>query len=155
MPIMRCSRCSARSGVRPFSPAGHIFTASKILGCFDPANIDAGIHALVGDEMAKSKRAEVRRNEFLADVADLTMRIMKRYGLDDSQAQAAADNVADDLAESWGGQYITVPKDINYRSAKRRQAIVEAFDGSNHSELAAEFGLSVNYIYKILKGAQV
>lgn len=104
--------------------------------------------------MAKSERMVVRRNELLADVADRTMQIMKRYGLDDSQAQKAADNVADDLAENWGGQFITVPKDINYRSAKRRQAIVEAFDGSNHFELAAEFGLSVNYIYKILKSAQ-
>ncbi len=66
----------------------------------------------------------------------------------------AADNVVDDLAENWGGQYITVPKDMQYRNAKRRQAIVDGLDGSNHSELATQHGLSVNAIYKILKRAQ-
>ncbi|TRO42198.1 Mor transcription activator family protein [Pseudomonas sp. ALS1131] len=96
----------------------------------------------------------MRRNDLLADVADRTMQILTRYGLDDSQAQDAADNVVDDLAENWGGQYITVPKDMQYRNAKRRQAIVDGLDGSNHSELATQHGLSVNAIYKILKRAQ-
>lgn len=114
----------------------------------------ACVHTLVGDEMAYSQRMEVRRNDLLADVADRTMEILKRFGLNDSQAQDAADNVVDDLAENWGGQFITVPKDMKYRNAKRRQAIVDAFDGSNHSELATQHGLSVNAVYKILKRAQ-
>lgn len=107
----------------------------------------------MGDEMAYSQKMEVRRNDLLADVADRTMEILKRFGLNDSQAQDAADNVVDDLAENWGGQFITVPKDMKYRNAKRRQAIVDAFDGSNHSELATQHGLSVNAVYKILKRA--
>lgn len=105
-------------------------------------------------EMGFSQRMEVRRHDLLADVADRTMQILKRYGLNDSQAQEAADNVVDDLADNWGGQFITVPKDMKYRNAKRRQAIVDAFDGSNHSELATQHGLSVNAVYKILKRAQ-
>ncbi|WP_313117998.1 Mor transcription activator family protein [Ectopseudomonas guguanensis] len=105
-------------------------------------------------EMGFSQRMEVRRHDLLADVADRTMQILKRYGLNDSQAQEAADSVVDDLADNWGGQFITVPKDMKYRNAKRRQAIVEAFDGSNHSELATQHGLSVNAVYKILKRAQ-
>jgi len=105
-------------------------------------------------EMGFSQRMEVRRHDLLADVADRTMQILKRYGLNDSQAQEAADSVVDDLADNWGGQFITVPKDMKYRNAKRRQAIVEAFDGSNHSELATQHGLSVNAVYKILKAAQ-
>lgn len=104
--------------------------------------------------MGFSERMVVRRHELLADVADRTMEILKRYGLSEANAQEAADSVADDLAENWGGQCITVPKDMKYQNAKRRQAIVDGFNGSNHSELAKEHGLSANAIYKILKRAQ-
>ncbi|USR38084.1 Mor transcription activator-like protein [Ectopseudomonas hydrolytica] len=104
--------------------------------------------------MSYSYRMTVRRHDLLVDVADRTMVILKRYGLDDGKAQEAADCVVDDLVENWGGQCITVPKDMKYRNAKRRQAIVDAFDGGNHSELATQHGLSVNAVYKILKRAQ-
>lgn len=104
--------------------------------------------------MSSSGRMAVLRNELLADVADRTMCILKRYGLNETSAQEAADEIVDDMADNWGGQYITVPKDMKYRNAKRRQAIVDAFTGSNHSELAAAHGLSVNAIYKILKRGQ-
>lgn len=101
-----------------------------------------------------TQKMAVRRHELLTDVADRTMVILKRYGLDSSRAQDAADSIVDDLADNWGGQYITVPKDMKYRHAKRCQAIADAFDGGNHSELATQYGLSVNAIYKILKRAQ-
>ncbi|MBG0847945.1 hypothetical protein H3222_22365 [Pseudomonas chengduensis] len=104
--------------------------------------------------VASTERMARRRNDLFADMADRAMHVLKKYGLDDSQAQDAADDLVDELAENWGGQYITVPKGLSYRSAKRRQAIIDGFDGSNHSELATEHRLSVNYIYKILKSAQ-
>jgi Mor family transcriptional regulator len=97
---------------------------------------------------------EIRRNELLADVADRSTVILRRFGLDEGTAQAAADDIVDDMAANWGGQYITVPKDMKYRHAKRCQAIVSAFTGANHAELAREHGLSVNSIYKILKRDQ-
>lgn len=101
-----------------------------------------------------SERMAVRRNDLLADVADRAASILKGYGLTAQAAQDAGDAIADDLAINWGGQYITVPKDMKYRSAKRAQQIVDDFNGSNHSELAASHSLSVNAIYKILKRAQ-
>lgn len=104
--------------------------------------------------MAKSERMVIRRHEILVDVADRTFEILKRFGLNDDDAQAAADCVVDDLSDNWGGQCITVPRDMNYRNAKRRQAIVDGFNGFNHSELAKEFGLTTNAVYKILRRAQ-
>lgn len=104
--------------------------------------------------VSATQKMTVRRHELLVDVADRAMAILKRYGMDIHRAQDAADAIVDDLADNWGGQYITVPKDMKYRHAKRCQAIADAFNGSNHSELATQYGLSVNAIYKVLKRAQ-
>lgn len=99
-------------------------------------------------------KTEARRHELLADVADRSAGILKGYGLGEQQAQAAGDDIADDLANNWGGQYITVPKDMQYRNAKRAQQIADEFNGTNHPELATKHGLSVSAIYKILKRVQ-
>lgn len=101
-----------------------------------------------------SNKMTARRHELLADVADRAACILKGYGMGEQQAQDAGDAIADDLADNWGGQYITVPKDMQFRTAKRAQEIHDEFNGSNHEELARHHGLSVNAIYKILKRVQ-
>ncbi|NMY40903.1 Mor transcription activator family protein [Pseudomonas sp. WS 5013] len=96
----------------------------------------------------------MRRHELLADVADRAACILKGCGMGEQEAQDAGDAIADDLADNWGGQFITVPKDMKYRHAKRAQQIHDEFNGTNHAELATKHGLSVNAIYKILKRVQ-
>lgn len=101
-----------------------------------------------------SERMAARRHELLADVAERAACILKMHGMSEREAQDAGDAIADDLAENWGGQYITVPKDMQYRHAKRAQQICDKFNGFNHAELAMQHGLTVNAIYKILKRVQ-
>ena len=101
-----------------------------------------------------SNRMTVRRHELLADVADRAACILKGCGMGEQEAQDAGDAIADDLADNWGGQFITVPKDMKYRHARRAQQIHDEFNGTNHAELATKRGLSVNAIYKILNRVQ-
>lgn len=146
---LRSCRCSVLG-------SGLCFCFVQITQGLEAANIPAANQAIreLGMSVSATQKMTVRRHELLTDLADRTMAILEHYGLDSNRAQDAADAIVDDLADNWGGQYITVPKDMKYRHAKRRQAIADAFDGTNHSELATQFGLSVNAIYKVLKRAQ-
>lgn len=52
-----------------------------------------------------------------------------------------------------GGLTLYIPKfDSLVRSSARNSLIRKDFTGSNHSELSLKYGISVQQIYKILKG---
>ncbi|HGO5823788.1 TPA: Mor transcription activator family protein [Mannheimia haemolytica] len=52
-----------------------------------------------------------------------------------------------------GGMVLYIPKyDIFVKKSARNNLIRKDFTGSNHSELSLKYGLSVQQIYKILKG---
>ncbi len=101
--------------------------------------------------MPVSNKQETTRGELLADVADHAAVIMEKHGLSPLQATSAGLEIADTLANHWGGQVICIPKDMKRKWQERREAICRDFKGDNHGELAQKYGLSVRAIYKIIK----
>lgn len=90
------------------------------------------------------------RHELLEDVVIQAMSILVDYGIDPIMAEQAGCGLADHLANHWGGQLVSIPKDHVHRLAERDLAIYNRFNGKNHSELAREFNMGVRGIYKVL-----
>ena len=103
----------------------------------------------------KSDRMEKLRAEMLADVAAHTVETLVDCGIDPDIAEQCGAAVADRLADHWGGLVFTMPKDYAYKLAKREVAILTAFTGNNHSELAQEWNMSERGIRKLLARAIV
>lgn len=56
-----------------------------------------------------------------------------------------------ELAAHWGGQNIYFPMGLSYKLSQRDRQIYDDFTGANHSELARKYGVSLQWIYKIVK----
>jgi len=55
------------------------------------------------------------------------------------------------MAAHWGGQNIYFPMGLSYKLSQRDRQIYDDFTGANHSELARKYGVSLQWIYKIVK----
>lgn len=100
-----------------------------------------------------STRMEDLRNELLSDVAAHAATVLQDHGVDGEVADQAGAAIADHLADHWGGQLITVPKDYAYRLALRDQAILAEFDGANLPDLARRYNMTDRGIRKLLARA--
>lgn len=98
-------------------------------------------------------KAEGRQQglEVLAYIADFIARFLRKSGAPIEVATEAGKECAGGLADCFGGQIVYMPRDVAGRINKTHQAIVQKFNGRNHAELAAEFQLSVQTIYRVLK----
>ena len=104
---------------------------------------------------------EERRNALLEDVAqfiaarlseDLCAHPLKSLGPGD--AEAIAYDLADHLADYWGGQLINFPKDYRRRLARRELEILGDFNGNNWGELARRYDFSVRGLRKLILRVQ-
>lgn len=95
--------------------------------------------------------AEQKRNELYIDLIDHASSLLKDYGLECAAATHTATALANHLATHWGGSTICFPKDVAYNLAQRDLDIYKKFDGRNHFQLAREFNLTENAIYRIVK----
>lgn len=100
--------------------------------------------------MSRESNMESRRNELLEDVHAQAREILEHHGISTDIADQAGCAIADHLAEHWGGQNFTIPKDYRYKMASRDLEIYEVFDGRNHSELARRYNMTVRGIYKVI-----
>lgn len=94
---------------------------------------------------------EQSRRELLSDLASHVTALLREFGLDADVAEQIGDNTANHMAEHWGGQTIYYPNDYIFRLHARDLEIFKRFNGSNLSQLAREYKLSVRSIYKIIE----
>lgn len=90
------------------------------------------------------------RHELLTEMIEHLTDILVEYGINSEIAEHASHASADHLANHWGGQVISFPKDSKLKLAKRDIEIWDKFDGRNHAKLAKEFGMTVRAIYSII-----
>lgn len=90
--------------------------------------------------------------ELLVDLAEKCALALKdTAGLDDDKATQVGREIADRMAAHWGGQNIYFPMGLSYKLSQRDRLIFDDFTGANHSELARKYGVSLQWIYKIVK----
>ena len=90
--------------------------------------------------------------ELLVDmIQHVTVALGELTEMDDSRAKQVAREIADRMAAHWGGQNIYFPMGLSYKLSQRDRQIYDDFTGANHSELARKYGVSLQWIYKIVK----
>ncbi|MDR1710009.1 MAG: DNA-binding protein [Candidatus Accumulibacter sp.] len=90
--------------------------------------------------------------ELLTDLAAQCARVLKEIGLVEGEiADQAGYEVARAMAEHWGGQNIYFPKALSFKCSRMYLKIYSDFTGNNHMELARRYGMSMQWIYRIVK----
>lgn len=68
--------------------------------------------------MSHETRMGERRNELLSDLVAVAERVLQDYDIPVEVATVTANTLADRLADHWGGQNISFPKDFRWKLAK-------------------------------------
>lgn len=90
--------------------------------------------------------------ELLVDMAQhVTVCLVELLGVPTEKAEQVAHEIANRMASHWGGQNIYFPMGLSYKLSQRDQQIYDEFNGDNHSDLARKYGVSLQWIYKIIK----
>lgn len=90
--------------------------------------------------------------ELLIDLADQTAQaLIDIEGMDPAKASQLGRELADRMAGHWGGQNVYFPMGLTMKLSKRDQQIYDAFTGDNQPDLARKFGVSLQWVYRILK----
>lgn len=98
----------------------------------------------------KSKGAEL-----LVDLAEQIAVALRELGsLDKDKAEQLGREIAERMASHWGGQNIYFPMGQSYNLSQRDRQIFDEFNGANHSELVKRYGVSLQWIYKIVKAVR-
>lgn len=58
------------------------------------------------------------------------------------------------LAKQWAGQIVYFPKEIEQKLSARDLELYSRFNGLNHAELAREYAVSLQHVYRIIKEVQ-
>lgn len=102
------------------------------------------------------KGMEHRRNELLADVAACAADAALGHGLPTDVANQVGAAIADALADHWGGQVITIPKDHFYRLSKRDRVILEEHrQGAGFATLAKRYRMTERGIRTLIRRARI
>ncbi|ACL32489.1 Mor transcription activator family protein [Glaesserella parasuis] len=92
--------------------------------------------------------------DLLADLAKHTVVAAKEFGICEELAENIGMIVAMKIGQSWGGLNVYMPKALELFACEREKQIYNEFTGNNHSFLAKKYGLSLQWIYKIVKRVQ-
>lgn len=91
-----------------------------------------------------------KRNELLSDLVAVAEDVLQEYDVAESVATVTANALADRLADHWGGQNISFPKDFHWKLAQLEVEIYDGFDGRNYDELARRYGMTERGIRKLI-----
>lgn len=75
-------------------------------------------------------------------------------GMDNDAAEQTAYHALRLVLEECGGEYFYVPKDIRLAAHRRDLEVWADFNGSNQRELARKYGVTLQYIYRIVARAR-
>jgi Mor family transcriptional regulator len=90
--------------------------------------------------------------ELLVDLAEqCSVTLRETAGMDKDKAEQVGREIAERMASHWGGQNIYFPMGLSYKLSQRDRQIFDDFNGANHSELARKYGVSLQWIYKVVK----
>ncbi|TDK66011.1 Mor transcription activator family protein [Sapientia aquatica] len=97
-------------------------------------------------------RMEQKRHELLSDLASHGTAILIEHGIDDAVADQVATAIADFLAQHWGGQNITIPKDYHFKLSNRDMVIYQEFArGVPYDALAIKFDMTERGMRKLIE----
>ncbi len=99
---------------------------------------------------AENNKMAVRRHKLLAEVVDTATARLVENDVPPQVAHLVANDLADHLADYWGGQIITFPKDLLRKLTILELEIYDRFNGDNYDDLARQYGMTVSGMRKLI-----
>jgi Mor family transcriptional regulator len=94
----------------------------------------------------------MRGTDLLSEAVDPIARALQEsLGVSAELAEAASVEVTMLFAHLWGGQVVYIPKGVSIQASKLHQQIFDDWSGRNHHEVATKHGVSVQYVYRVVK----
>ncbi len=103
--------------------------------------------------MTMKKKQATGSEEVLTYIAEKVTEVLKRRGVQSGTIAAAALAVSDGIAEQFGGLTVYFKKGVECTVEERKLAIRTDFATGHYSrsDLAAKYGVSLQWIYKVLR----
>ncbi len=99
-----------------------------------------------------SEQYKSKGPELLHDLAQHTSAALQELiELDKPKADHVGNALANRMASHWGGQLVYFPVGMASKLSARDLSVWHEFNGRNHSELARKYGVSLQWVYKIVK----
>jgi len=89
--------------------------------------------------------------EVLASMREELITALIDNCISDEIAQYAAYIAVEKIMKTWGGSQIYIPKGIKFNATERHKLIIKQFTGNNHKELCIKYGVTRQWLYKIIK----
>lgn len=90
--------------------------------------------------------------ELLVELAQHTASTVSEIiNVEPELAEQIGEAVANRMMQVWGGQNVYFPMGMVWKVSLRDREIFNEFNGKNHHELARKFGVSVQWIYSVVK----
>lgn len=89
--------------------------------------------------------------EILGELLTLLAAELRSAGLDVTSSNDIAWRTTEVVRDRWGGQGIYIPQAVSFDTLQRYRAIWDAFTGQNVSDLARQFDLSEQAVYKAIR----
>jgi Mor family transcriptional regulator len=97
-----------------------------------------------------ARKGSSRSAELIVQLVGIgTPTLVEQFGVSELQAHQAMREIAHNLARSYGGQLMYVPRDQDFALTKRDMQIYERMGRESIHELAKEFDLTVQQLYSI------
>ncbi|WP_113632195.1 Mor transcription activator family protein [Pectobacterium peruviense] len=93
---------------------------------------------------------EEKRHKLLSELADHVAETATDYGCSAEHAEQLGLAVANFLAEHFGGQNFTFPRDYVYKLAVRDLHIYDEHKGNNWAELSSKYGITERGLRKLI-----
>lgn len=90
--------------------------------------------------------------DVLCDLYDEVKLGLISHQIEEATASTIAMNTAEKIRTNFGGSMLYIPKGLDFDNTQRNQKIISEFNGKNHAELCKRYKISLQWLYKILKG---
>jgi len=101
--------------------------------------------------MAVPKSANQEKcTRFFQQIYDRTKVLLMKHGLDEVEADKESRLFVRSVQMAFQGAMLYIPTTDDFAITERDEEIWRRFNGHNHNELAVEFGVSVQWIYRIV-----
>lgn len=103
----------------------------------------------VGDVMQNN--AEFTWENFTYGIGNAVQEVAEQFGIENTQALYTT--LMEKISFHCGGSSIYIPKGASDKAKAnaRNRLIIKEFNGFNHAYLAQKYGVSLQWIYRILK----
>ncbi|EBT6969480.1 DNA-binding protein [Salmonella enterica subsp. enterica serovar Poona] len=90
--------------------------------------------------------------ELLVELAQHTSETIREIiDIEPAIADQIGQATANRMMQVWGGQNVYFPMGMVWKVSQRDREIFHEFDGRNHHELARKFGVSLQWVYSVVK----